>query len=139
MKNANRISLTTLGVSDLKRSVAFYRSLGWVPEEVLDTVAFFKMHGAQFGLFPLAGLAHEQKQSVENLGVGACTHSVNFETEAMVDEAYNGAISKGAKPLTAPSKMDWGGYSSYWADPDGHVWEFAYNPWWKFDENGNLL
>ncbi len=134
--NANRINLTTLGVSDLKRSVAFYQSLGWKAEEVLETVAFFDMDGAKFGLFPMPALAHEQKRPIEELGVGACTHSVNFPTEADVDTAFQNAIAAGATSIAQPTKMEWGGYSSYWADPDGHVWEFAYNPWWELNENG---
>lgn len=139
MKNANRITLTTLGVKDLKPSVEFYTSLGWEPEEVLETVAFFKMNGAQFGLFPMDMLAKEQKRPVNELGVGGCTHSVNFPTEADVDNAFAEAISKGATVVANPEKMHWGGYSSYWADPDGHVWEFAFNPWSKFDDKGNLV
>ena len=66
------------------------------------------------------------------------TLAINMETEAEVDAAFAKAVSAGATPLAEPTKMHWGGYSSYFADPDGHVWEIAFNPFWPLNEDGSL-
>lgn len=134
----NRITLITLGVADLKVSRAYYEALGWEPEEALETVVFYDMGGAKFGLFPLDALAHEQGRTASDLGRGASSLSVNYGTEAEVDAAYAAALAAGATAVSAPAKMGWGGYSSYVADPDGHIWEFAYNPYWSLDAEGRL-
>jgi catechol 2,3-dioxygenase-like lactoylglutathione lyase family enzyme len=135
---ANRITLVTLGVSDVARSVAYYSALGWQPEEVMEHVAFFDMGGAKFGLFSLAGLAKEQGRDVAELGTGAQTLAQTFPDEAAVDAACAAALAAGATQVTKPVKTDWGGYSGYVADPDGHIWEFAYNPFWPLDDEGDL-
>lgn len=136
--NTNRVNLITLGVTDLDRSRIYYEALGWIAEEVMPNVVFFDMGGAKFGLFPLDMLAAEQNRPLSELGLGSTTLSQNYLSEAEVDQAFNAAIKAGAKPIATPTKMDWGGYSSYVADPDGHVWEFAYNPFWPLDENGKI-
>lgn len=136
--NNNRINLITLGVTDLDRSVAYYKAIGWVPEEVLENVAFFDMGGAKFGLFPLDMLAAEQKRDVSELGRGSTTLAQNYPSEAEVDAAFKAALDAGATAVAQPMKMAWGGYSSYIADPDGHIWEFAFNPFWPLDENGKI-
>jgi len=134
----NRINLITLGVADLEVSVSFYKAIGWVPEEVLENVAFFDMGGAKFGLFPLQMLADEQKRHVSELGTGSTTIAQNYNSEAEVDQAFQMALDAGASAVAHPVKMAWGGYSSYVADPDGHVWEFAFNPFWPLDEDGKI-
>ncbi|WP_420861708.1 VOC family protein [Algirhabdus cladophorae] len=136
--NSNRINLITLGVADLTRSVAYYKAIGWVPEEVLENVAFFDMGGAKFGLFPLDMLAAEQKRDASELGKGSTTIAQNYNTEAEVDLAFAAAIKAGATAVAEPNKMAWGGYSSYVADPDGHIWEFAFNPFWPLDDDGKI-
>jgi len=134
----NRITLITLGVADLSRSRAYYEALGWVPEETLENVVFYDMGGAKFGLFPLDMLAAEQGRPSGALGNGAMTLAQNFPDEAGVDAAFQAAIDAGATIISKPEKMDWGGYSSYVADPDGHIWEFAFNPYWPLDAEGRL-
>jgi len=135
---SNRITLITLGVRDLPRAVAFYQSLGWVPEEILPEVAFFAMDGAKFGLYSLEKLAEDLGRDVETLGTGATTLAQNFATEPEVDAAFALAISAGATPCKAPVKVFWGGYSGTFADPEGHIWELAMNPYWALDEKGRL-
>lgn len=134
-----RITLITLGVADLTASRAFYARLGWQEHgESRDTVVFFQMHGAVLGLFPLAELAKDQGREGAALGVGATTLAQNFATEAEVDAAFAAALAAGGSALKAPEKVFWGGYSGYWADLDGHVWEVAMNPFWPLNTDGSL-
>lgn len=135
---ANRITLVTLGVSDLARSRAYYEALGWQAEEAQEGVCFFDLGGLKFGLYDKAALAEDLGRSVDELGAGAMTLAQNFGTEADVDAAYEAAIAAGATPCKPPVKVFWGGYSGTVADPDGHVWEYAMNPFWKLDDEGRL-
>ena len=96
------------------------------------------MHGAVLCLFGLADLAADQGRPGAGLGTGAMTLAQNFETEAQVDAAYAGALEAGASALKAPEAVFWGGYSGYYADPDGHVWELAMNPFWPLAADGSL-
>jgi uncharacterized glyoxalase superfamily protein PhnB len=134
-----RVTLITLGVADLAAARAFYGRLGWVEHgDSQPGVAFFQMHGAALALFGRADLAADQGRPGADLGTGAITLAQNFATEAEVDAAYAAALAAGASPLKAPEKVFWGGYSGYWADPDGHVWEVAMNPFWPLAEDGSL-
>ena len=133
-----RVTLITLGVADLARSRAFYEMLGWVPASAQEGVVFYQMHGAVLGLFGLADLAADQGRPDATLGTGAMTLAQNFRTEAEVDTAFSAALAAGATGLKAPEKVFWGGYSGYYADPDGHVWEVAMNPSWPLADDGSL-
>lgn len=134
----NRVTLITLGVKNLERAVAFYGAIGWEPSSVLDKVAFYDMNGMKFGFYTLEGLAEDMNRPIDALGTGAMTLGQNFPTEAEVDAAYEAAIAAGGTVVTRPDKIFWGGYSGYLADPDGHVWEYAMNPYWELDEDGHL-
>ena len=134
-----RVTLITLGVADLAAARAFYARLGWV--EHMDSppgVAFFQIHGAVLGLFGRDDLATDQGRPGAVLGTGAITLAQNFASEAEVDAAFAAALAAGGKALKAPEKVFWGGYSGYWADPDGHVWELAMNPFWQLAADGSL-
>lgn len=134
-----RVSLITLGVDDLARSKAFYEKLGWVPkDEVPGQVVFYQMHGSVLGLFGRADLAKDQGRAGTNLQTGAVTLAQNFASEQEVDAAFADALAAGATQLKAPEKVFWGGYSGYFTDPDGHVWELAMNPFWTLNEDGSL-
>lgn len=134
-----RVTLITLGVADLAASRAFYARLGWQEHRASQPgVAFFQMHGAVLALFAAAGLAADQGRPDATLGTGAITLAQNFATEAEVDAAFAAAVKAGGRALKAPEKVFWGGYSGYWADPDGHVWEVAMNPFWPLAEDGSL-
>ncbi|MBH1974079.1 MAG: VOC family protein [Rhodobacteraceae bacterium] len=133
-----RVTLITLGVSDLAAAKAFYARLGWIQHSGTDGVAFYQMHGAVLGLFGRAELAADQGRPGAELGTGAITLAQNFATEAEVDAAFALAIAAGGKSLKAPEKVFWGGYSGYWSDPDGHVWELAMNPFWPLAADGSL-
>lgn len=133
-----RVTLITLGVDDLSRARAFYAALGWTPGDETEGASFYQMHGAVLGLFGRAALAADQGRAGAALGTGAMTLAQNFGTEAEVDAAFALAEAAGARVLKRPEKVFWGGYSGYYADPDGHVWEIAMNPFWKLNENGSL-
>ena len=133
-----RVTLITLGVGNIASSRTFYEALGWVPASVQEGVAFYQMHGAVLALFGRADLAADQGRTGATLGTGAMTLAQNFASEAEVDAAYDLALRNGASPLKKPEKVFWGGYSGYYADPDGHVWEVAMNPFWPLDEDGSL-
>ena len=134
-----RVTLITLGVANLAAARAFYARLGWVEHGSNPGVAFFQMHGAVLGLFGRSDLAADQGRPGAPLGTGAMTLAQNFGTEAEVDAAFDLAVSSGGLPLKAPQKVFWGGYSGYWADPDGHVWEVAMNPFWTLAVDGSLM
>ncbi|MBE3637910.1 VOC family protein [Mangrovicoccus algicola] len=133
-----RVTLITLGVADLARARAFYAALGWAPAQEQEGVAFYQLNGLALALFGRADLAADQGRAGAALGTGAMTLAQNFATGAEVDAAYEQALKAGATPLKAPEKVFWGGYSGYWADPDGHVWEVAMNPFWPLEDDGTL-
>lgn len=133
-----RVTLITLGVADLARSRAFYAALGWTPAEETEGVSFYQMQGAVLALFGREALAADQGRPGAALGTGAMTLAQNFPTEAEVDAAWAAALAAGAEPLKAPEKVFWGGYSGYYADPDGHIWELAMNPFWPLRADGSL-
>ena len=134
-----RVSLITLGVEDLAAARDFYRRLGWIEADGVPGVAFFQMQGQVLGLFGRADLAKDQGRAGADLGTGAMTLAQNFGSEAEVDAAYATALSAGAVGLKSPEKVFWGGYSGYWADLDGHVWEVAMNPFWPLLPDGRLV
>ena len=134
-----RVTLITLGVADLTRSKAFYGALGWEPAETGEGVVFYRMGGMALGLFGLDDLAKDQGRAGVALGTGAVTLAQNFPGRAGVDAAFATALAAGARALKAPEEVFWGGYSGYWADPDGHVWEMAHNPFWPLAEDGGLV
>ena len=135
----NRITLLTLGVEDIGRSRSFYDALGWTETQVLDGVVFYQMDGMVMGLFDKGALAADQGRPGAELGTGSITFAQNFYDTTDVDTAWELALSAGATPLKDPEFTHWGGYSCYFADPDGHVWELAYNPHWPMDEMGAQL
>ena len=133
-----RVTLITLGVTDLDRAKAFYGTLGWVPTSETDTVVFYQINGMVLGFFGKEPLAKDQGRPGAALGTGAMSLAQNFESQAEVDAAYAAALQAGATPLKAPEKVFWGGYSGYYTDPDGHVWEVAQNPFWDLSADGSL-
>ena len=133
-----RVTLITLGVADLDRAAAFYAALGWNPAERADGVAFYQMAGLALALFGRADLAADQGRPDAALGTGAITLAQNFHDRSGVDRAWSLALAAGATPLKPPCAVFWGGYSGYFADPDGHVWELAHNPFWPLSPDGTL-
>ncbi len=133
-----RVSLITLGVSDLDQARDFYGALGWEPVPSPPSVVFYQLDGQVLGLFGLEPLAEDQGRPGAVLGVGASTLAQNFPDRESVDAAFEKALAAGATALKAPEAVFWGGYSGYYADPDGHVWELAHNPFWQIDPTGRI-
>ena len=133
-----RVTLITLGVTDLARARAFYHALGWTPALDQEGISFYQMHGAALALFGRAALADDQDRPVAELGTGAMTLAQNFATEADVDATWHTAMLAGAIAIKQPQATSWGGYSGYYSDPDGHVWELAMNPFWPLATDGSL-
>lgn len=134
------LHLVTLGVRDLETSRKFYTEiLGWKPAAASNEgISFFQAGGVVLGLYPRELLAEDTMVAAEGSGFSGITLAHNVRSEAEVDQIINGLRAKGVKILKEPQKVFWGGYSSYFADPDDYCWEVAYNPFFPFDENGNL-
>lgn len=136
----NRISIITLGVADLERSTAFYESLGWTKSPAsMPTITFFEMQGSVFGLYEWSALADDAKVPAESSGFRGVTLTMNLASVAEVDEVFAEMVAAGATPKVEPHTAFWGGHSSYVADPDGHLWEVAHNPYATIDADGRLV
>ena len=134
------LHLVTLGVRDFETSKKFYTEmLGWKPSSSSgEDVVFIQAGGIVISIFPREKLAEDALVSPEGHGFSGITLAYNAQSEAEVDEIITDLKAKGVKILKEPQKVFWGGYSSYFADPDDNCWEVAYNPFFPFDENGNL-
>lgn len=124
-----RISMITLGVKDLQRSIEFYqKGLGFPKMDSPPEVAFFTLNGTWLGLFSSDSLAEDAHVAKEGQGFNHFSLAHNVGSEAEVDQVFAQAINAGATLKKKPQNVFWGGYSGYFADPDGHLWEVAYNP-----------
>lgn len=135
-----RISLVTLGVTDMARSRAFYESLGWTASDVSnENVTFFQAGCMSFGLYGHRALAEDA--TVEDKGVpdfrGVSLAYIGRD-KAEVDAVLAEAEAAGAKIIKHAEDVFWGGYSGYFADPDGHLWEVAWNPGLLIAEDGSI-
>jgi len=132
-----RISVITLGVADVPRARVFYQALGWpLSGEPEDTIAVFRNAGSRLALYPLESIAEEAGQIPAPPGSIRATLAINVESKELVDAALAQAVQAGADLLQPAQDRFWGGYSGYFADPDGHAWEVAYNPFWPTGEDG---
>jgi catechol 2,3-dioxygenase-like lactoylglutathione lyase family enzyme len=134
-----RLTLVTLGVADLDRAVMFYRDVvGWTPATVMDDVAFFDLDGTVLALWLHASLAAELdvEPVVPPYRTVALAH--NLPSREAVDATIADLRAKGARIVDEPAPTEWGGYSSYIEDPDGHRWEIAHNPVWPLDADGRV-
>ncbi|WP_254544158.1 VOC family protein [Halomarina pelagica] len=126
------VSLVTLGVSDLDRSIEFYRDGLGLPmrERTEADVAFFTTEGAWLALYPVELLAADANAAVPTGGggFGGITLAHNVASRADVDAVVEEAETAGAEVVKSPRETDWGGYAGYFADPDGYRWEVAWNP-----------
>jgi predicted lactoylglutathione lyase len=123
-----RVSLITLGVSDLARSSAFYEGLGWTTRaEPGDDVVFFQAGGMVVALWDRAKLA-EDSCVQDARGWGGITLAHNVGSPEEVDAVLETARSAGAAPVSEGQHRDWGGYTGYFGDPTGFRWEIAWNP-----------
>lgn len=133
------LHIITLGVRDLEKSKMFYaETLGWKLSRPQEGIAFFQAGGVVLALFPRGELAKDALVSPEGHGFAGIALAYNARSESEVDEIIRDLKSKGVNIIKEPQKVFWGGYSSYFADPDDYRWEVAFNPFFPFDESGNL-
>lgn len=123
-----RISMVTLGVSDLQESIRFYEALGFPRKESPPDVAFFTLNGTWLSLYDREALAEDACVQADGHGFNGVTLAYVVDTDEEVDTVLEEAVSVGAKLVKPGQKVFWGGYSGYFADPDGHLWEVAHNP-----------
>ena len=124
-----RITIVTLGVSDLERSIGFYRDgLGLPLQDGPEGIAFFQTAGTLLSLYPRESLAEDATVSPEGSGFRGFTLAHNVRSTDEVDRVLAQAVEAGAKLLKPGQKVFWGGYSGYFEDPDGFLWEVAWNP-----------
>ena len=134
-----RINLVTLGSDDLPRAIAFYEALGF-PRVNFDSdgVAFFQLDGTVLGVFGRTALAEDARLDGLPTPPGPMSVAINFASTGDVDAALAFAERCGARIVKPAETVFWGGYSGYFADPDGHLWEIAYNPHFPLDERGHF-
>lgn len=136
-------TIVTLGVSDLERSARFYRDLGWEQRgDINQGITWFKTAASWVGLFGYDALA-------EDVGLDATpeadlpsyrgiTLAINLPSEDAVDLAFARAQQVGGTIIKPATRAEWGGYSGYFADPDGHLWELCVNPGFPLDDEGRI-
>ena len=134
-----RLSVVTLGVADLERSRRFYEEgLGWRRANASDEVVFYQVGGMVLALYPRDALAEDAHLSAEGGGFGGITLAYNARDRREVDAVLAEAAAAGATLLKPAQDVFWGGYAGYFADPDGHPWEVAWNPHWPLGDDGSV-
>jgi hypothetical protein len=136
-----RICLVTLAVDDLERAAAFYAALGWKRTRAGNaTVIFMQGERMVLSLFGRRDLAADVGSSVEGSSAPFpnVALAINMPSEADVDRLFDMALAAGAVPVKPPEPAFWGGYSGYFSDPDGHLWELAHNPFFRLTKRGHI-
>ena len=135
------ITFVTIAVNDFNKELAFYRDvLGWQPFNVMENIiAFFKVGSFVFSLCATKELSDDVGSELTTKPYLGVTLAQNLPSEQAVDEAF-AAIRKAGGTITKdPVRASWGGYSGYFTDPEGHLWEIAYNPQFEYDADGTML
>jgi catechol 2,3-dioxygenase-like lactoylglutathione lyase family enzyme len=134
-----RVSLITLGVAGLGRALRFYAALGWRRGNEDASVVFFQLPGFVLALWSRDALAEDAGvPDAKGGGFGGIALAYNARSNAEVDAVLAEVVAAGGRLLKAAHDTFWGGYSGYFADPDGHVWEVAFNPGWSIDREGRV-
>jgi predicted lactoylglutathione lyase len=138
MPASTHLTCITLGVRDVADATRFYKALGFKPASVLKEVAFLQLQGSVLSLFGKRALAEDAGLPSTWGKPGGLSLAVNLKSKKAVDAFYAKALKAGAKAQKKPHDAFWGGYSGYFKDPDGHLWELAWNPFWKLDARGRV-
>ena len=135
-----KLNLITLGVDDFKKSLDFYeKGLGWKKsDKSMDDFALFPLGGITLALYPRQALAEDVTVEYQPSQFSGITLAYNTRSEKEVDEVLEKVRGLGATIIKPAQKVFWGGYSGYFKDLDGYVFEVAYNPFWELDENDNF-
>jgi predicted lactoylglutathione lyase len=139
MSIPSRVSIVTLGVQEVARSVAFYEAIGWERcASSMDEIAWFRTADTYIGLFAWDELAADANLKAPTRGsFGGITLAINVETPGAVDDALAEAVAAGGSILKPGTDLPFG-YGGYFADPDGHPWEVCYNPGFPIGEDGRI-
>jgi hypothetical protein len=134
------ISLITLGVADIAKATAFYEQLGFVLSKQASeaSVSFFKAGAVVLAIWSREAQREDAQAGDVWTGNGGIVVAQNVASESEVDAMMAKAEATGARIVKPAAKTFWGGYNGYFADPDGHVWEVAYNPFWPLGEDGRV-
>jgi catechol 2,3-dioxygenase-like lactoylglutathione lyase family enzyme len=133
-----RLSVVTLGVADLQRSLRFYEALGWRRGNSHEQVVFFQLNGLVLSLYGRESLAEDARVPAGGQGFSGITLAYNARDRAEVEGVLAEAQRAGGRIVKEAQDVFWGGYSGYFADPDGHLWEVAWNPEWELTPEGNV-
>lgn len=135
-----RISIITLGVSDLKKSRNFYDSLGWkaATERQTEEIVTYNLPHMGFALYQIDKLSDDATVRVKLNSYSSFSMAYNVDSEEKVNETINNIETIGGKIIKQPQKVFWGGYSGYFADLDGYLWEVAYNPFSVLGKNNEF-
>ena len=129
--------MVSLGVTDVARAGAFYESVGFERPHDLPDIVFLRTAGPVLALYGWDDLAADVSVPSKGSGFRGVTLACNLDSEDAVDSVYAEWLKAGAESVRVPEKKEWGGYSGYVADPDGHLWELAYNPSTRIMEIGS--
>ncbi|MGN6267544.1 MAG: VOC family protein [Ginsengibacter sp.] len=135
-----KLSLITLGTDDFQKSLDFYeKGLGWKrSDKSMDNLALFDLGGIILALHPRHELADDTTLTYQPTTFSGLTISHNTKSEKEVDDILEQVAKLGATIVKPAQKVYWGGYSGYFKDLDGYLFEVAYNPFWELDENDNV-
>jgi hypothetical protein len=134
-----RLSIVTLGVTDLEKARKFYEALGWTASPASQgDIVFFQLGGMALALYPRDALAEDACVDAEGGGFQGITLAYNVRSKQEVAVLLNVAEAAGGKILKPAQDVFWGGHSGYFADVDGHLWEVAWNPYSKLNERGEI-
>ncbi len=135
-----KFTLITLGVRDFQKSLAFYEGLGWKQSKCSqEEYVLFPLGGIVLGLYPLKSLEQDTTLRYQASSFAGMTISYNTRSEEEVDAVLEEAKQLGATIVKPAQKVFWGGYSGYFKDLDGYLFEVAFNPFWPMDSEGNLV
>lgn len=138
----SRMTVLTLGVSDLNKATRFYESvLGTPPNKTYDGVTFIALPGCWISLYPIEKLAEDISSGISPVrrGFSGFTIAHNARSREDVVSIIRRAESAGARVVKEPQETFWGGFSGYFADPDGYYWEVVWGPMFDFSDNGDLM
>ena len=134
-----RLTLVTLGVTDVVRATSFFEALGWRKSSASnDDVSFFQLGGLALSVFSREALAEDAAVSSQGSGFTGISLAINLESEDEVDRVAAEWVGCGGTMIKQPQRAFWGGYSGYVSDPDGHLWELAYNPGFALSADGSI-